>query len=299
MRSYVRLRLPDGGLCELGHGDLIGRLWTAALCLDDARVSEAHAMVSLRGQELCLLALRRRFAVDGQIRSQIELEPGMRIELAEGLVLEVEEVVLPAELLALEGEGLPRQTLPRVCSIVTRPTLQLVPRHVAEAPAQVWSLGDRWRVRVGEGPTRELEPGLSFTVEGVEIHAVTVPLASAGEVATRVAGGIHAPLRIITRYESVHIQREGEAVVVISGIAARLISELVAFGGPTGWELVARELWAEEDDRHALRRKWDIALTRLRRKLRDARIRGDLIRADGNGNIELCLTEADLVEDQG
>ena len=297
MRSYVRLRLPDGGLCELGHGDLIGRLWTAALCLDDARVSEAHAMVSLRGQELCLLALRRRFVVAAEVRSEVVLEPGMRIELAEGLAVEVEELMLPDELLALEAEGLPRQTLPRVSSIVTKPHLQLVPRYLADAPAHVWSLGDRWRVRVGQGKTQEIEPGARFEIEGTEIRVVTVPLASAGEVATRVAGGIHAPLVILTRYESVHIQREGEPVVVLSGIAARMISELAAFGGPVGWEVAAREVW-DEDDRLALRRKWDIALTRLRRKLRDARIRGDLIRADGNGNVELCLAQGDRVEDQ-
>ena len=58
MRPTVSLQLPDGSIHELGHGDLIGRLWTAALHLDDGRISEAHAMISLRGSELHLLALR-------------------------------------------------------------------------------------------------------------------------------------------------------------------------------------------------------------------------------------------------
>ena len=39
------------------------------LHVDDARVSEAHALVSLRGRELQLLALRGRFAVDSTPRS--------------------------------------------------------------------------------------------------------------------------------------------------------------------------------------------------------------------------------------
>ena len=40
MRPTVSLQLPDGSIHELGHGDLIGRLWTAALHLDDGRISE-------------------------------------------------------------------------------------------------------------------------------------------------------------------------------------------------------------------------------------------------------------------
>ena len=40
-------------------------MWSAALHLDDPRVSEAHAMVSIRGSELKLLALRGRFQIDG------------------------------------------------------------------------------------------------------------------------------------------------------------------------------------------------------------------------------------------
>ena len=49
MRPAVHLRLPDGRTAVLGHGDLIGRLESAALPLADPRISEAHAMVSLRG----------------------------------------------------------------------------------------------------------------------------------------------------------------------------------------------------------------------------------------------------------
>jgi len=48
-RALVWIRLPDGSLVALGHGDFIGRVWTAALVLDDPRVSEGHAMISLRG----------------------------------------------------------------------------------------------------------------------------------------------------------------------------------------------------------------------------------------------------------
>ena len=49
----------DGDRHVLGVGDLIGRLPSAALVVDDPRVSEAHAIVSLRRAALHLLALRR------------------------------------------------------------------------------------------------------------------------------------------------------------------------------------------------------------------------------------------------
>ena len=85
MRAFVRFRCPDGSIAELAHGDLIGRLGTAALHLDDARISEAHAMISLRGEELKLLALRGRFAVGNKPLSGLTLAEGQRISFARGL----------------------------------------------------------------------------------------------------------------------------------------------------------------------------------------------------------------------
>ena len=82
-------------------------------------------------------------------------------------------------------------------------------------------------------------------------------------------------------------------------MSARIISELVAFDGPVAWEVLAREIWDNEDeDRTSLRRKLDVNLARLRRKLRDRRIRPDLVRAAGTGHFELLLHERDVVEDR-
>lgn len=55
MRAYAKILAPDDTEWLLGPGDRIGRLASAALTIDDARVSEAHAMISLRGGELRLL----------------------------------------------------------------------------------------------------------------------------------------------------------------------------------------------------------------------------------------------------
>ena len=87
MRAYVRLRLSSGQTAVLGPGDLVGRLSGASLQIDDGRVSEAHAMVSLRGRELKLLGLRGVFAVDGKPTDEVVLAEELAIELAPGVDL--------------------------------------------------------------------------------------------------------------------------------------------------------------------------------------------------------------------
>lgn len=297
MRAYVRLKLPGGEVTELEHGDLIGRLWSAALCIPDARISEAHAMVSLRGQELLLLPLRGRFASLGHRQSSLVLEAGQRITLADGFDLEVEEVVLPAAVFAVEGDGLPRVVVSGVCSLLTRPRPELVPRLVPDAPAWLWGDGDHWRLTLS-GVTRPLEVGDRWEIDGRWFTAVGMPLDRASPMETRLEGGVAVPLRIVARFDTVHIHREHGGALALSGLAARLVSEVVAFDGPVGWEVLARELWPEEDDLHLLRHKLDVTLSRLRARLREARIRPDLIRSDGFGKVELFLLDGDRVEDQ-
>lgn len=86
---HVVFRLADGSLHRLVSGDLIGRVWTAALTLEDARVSEAQALVSLRDGALVLLALRRLLRVDGREARQVVLTPGLVVDLADGVSLVV------------------------------------------------------------------------------------------------------------------------------------------------------------------------------------------------------------------
>lgn len=296
MRAYVRLLAPGGQTAVLGPGDLIGRLASAALQLDDGRISEAHAMVSLRGRELRLLGLRGLFAVSGQPTDDAVLKPGMIFQPAPGLDVLVEEVVLPEEVLALEGDGLPRQLLLGAVSLCTRPQVALLPRHRSDADAVFWDTGEGWRVRVGNDPPKNLMPGDKLHVNGREFRAVTVPLSSAGKPPTRLDGAHSPPLRIVTHFDTVHIHVEGGSVVALDGIAARILSELAALGGPAEWSVIAGEIWPEEEDRIYLRRRWDVSLARLRRKLRESRVRPDLIRAGGTGQVELLLRTGDRVE---
>lgn len=294
-RALVWLRLPDERLVALGHGDFIGRVWTAALILDDPRVSEGHAMVSLRGGELWMLALRRRIAVDGRSVGEVRLAAGQVISLAEKLDLRVESVELPDEVLAVEADGLPPVALAAVATLHGGARPSVTGRYEPDASCVVWTTGDGWS-RSLDGAVTAVAEGDTWMVEGVRFKAVVLSLAGGG--ATRLTGGVDAPLKLTVSFDTAQVQRGDDPPVHITGQPARVLSELVALGGPAGWEVVAGELWPDESDEHLLRKKWDVVLGRLRSRLRDARIRADLVRAAGTGHVELVLHPGDVVEDR-
>lgn len=299
MRATVLFELPDGAQVELGHGDLIGRLWSAALQLDDARISEAHAMLSLRGDSFRLLALRGRMAVDGKPATAVELTEGLQVHLARELSLRVLEISLPTRVLGVQAPGLPLQALHGVCSIKGGPRPELLPRYARDADAHIWSDGAHWLLQIaGQEQRIELKVGSTWELAGVPFSAQAIELSQATPDATRQAGQLRTPLTLVANYDSVHIQREGEAPLALSGLAARILSELVAFDGPVDWQILANEVWPDEDDPHLLRRRLDVTLARMRKKLREHGLRKDLVRADGLGHLELFMYEGDQVEDR-
>ncbi|MCA9514053.1 MAG: hypothetical protein KC635_03855, partial [Myxococcales bacterium] len=283
-RAFVRFRAPDGALHDLTHGDVIGRLWSVALPIPDPRVSEMHAMVSLRGSALRLLGLRGRFAIDLTPVADAALAPGQSILLADGVALEVVAVELPDEVMALEGDGLPRQALPNVASLRVGARVELVPGHVPDAAATIWSDGLDWRVRVG-ADEHGLSFGDAFSAGGRTFSAVALGLGASSATATLPDGAVRVPLHLRVCYDTVHVHRGDDPPVALDGLSARIVSELAVISQPIGWEALAREIWRSDDTPAQLRRRWDVALARLRRRLRDARIRPDLVRADGTGNV--------------
>ena len=297
MRAFVRLLLPDGTERTLAPGDLIGRLETAALPLSDARISEAHALVSLRGEDLRLLGLRGRFAMDGTPMKEVILRPGLLVDLAPGLTLRVLDVALPDEVLALEGDGFPRQVLSGVCSVHLRPEPRIAHRYEAGAAAHIWTVGGSWAMQPAGEPARPLEAGDEFTLGGVSFAAVPVSLLEAASPATR-AGGVRPPLTIEANFETVNIHQDGLPALSLSGISARILSELVAFDGPVHWQMIASQIWKDETEKVLLRRKWDVSVARVRRKLRDAGLPPGLLRSARTGHAELALELGDSVVDR-
>lgn len=299
MPASVTLQLPDASRRTLVPGDLVGRMPSAALHLTDIRISEAHGLISLRGAQLKLLALRGRFVVDGKVETDVVLEEGLVVEPAPGLELTVVEVVLPQAVLALEGDGLGRQVLRDPSSLFLLPRPALEPKYVPDAAAHLWTVGADWRLQIKGHEAQALTAGDVFSIGSIHFRAVLDQVAPTGLADTRLDQGPQAPLQLVTRYDTVHLHRQGEPTVSLDGLMARIVSELAAMNGSAPWEAVAAEVWPEEQDRNVLRRRWDVYLARLRRKLRQAGVRPSLVRANGRGAIELHLLPHDTVDDRG
>lgn len=297
VHTYVLLRAPGGVVAELYPGDFVGRAASAALALDDGRVSEAHAMVSLREGQLHLLPLRGTLALDGEPVSHVILRPGLTLELAPGVALAVLEVHLPDAVLGVEGEGLLRQMVPSVASILSEGRLRVVSGFREDAAAQLWSSGDGFRARVGDH-TIPVAAGDELVLGGRRVRFVAIPLGEAGPDVTRRDGGLSDPIHVVARFDTVQLHREGRAPVHFAGMQARLLTELLAVGGPIGWSALTQELWPDEDDAVLRRGRLDALLLRVRRRLRAAGLRADLVRTDGSGTVELVRYPHDRFEDR-
>jgi hypothetical protein len=293
MRAFAVL----SGLGEehvVGHGDLIGRTPTAAVVIDDPRVSEAHAIISLRKGELYVLALRRMVIANSKPVEEALLVPGLTLTIVDEIMLTVERVEAPRMVLALTLPSGETQLLPQVASITTNPP-RLHGRLIPDARAVVWSTGEVWRARHGDR-TMEVHAGDELAVDGQRFLFTMLPIGQASAESTE-GSDVAAPLRLVAFYDSIQLYQRNRKVHTLGGTGARILSELVACGGPTRWEIVAREIWPDEIDLAPLRHRWDVALGRLRARLRGAGVR-DLIHSDGSGQLALELYDGDVVEDK-
>jgi hypothetical protein len=112
----------------LGPGALIGRHGLCALRIDDPRISEVHAVLRQRGRRMHLAAIGGVLRVGGAPIRDLQLQPGLRVHLLPGVILEVLTVARPAEVLALQVGDLPPQELVDGCySVLRSPLVDLVP----------------------------------------------------------------------------------------------------------------------------------------------------------------------------
>ncbi|MCA9516099.1 MAG: hypothetical protein KC635_14240 [Myxococcales bacterium] len=293
----VALRLPSGQVVLATHGAIVGRLASCAVHVDEPGISEAHALVSLRAGAFRLLALRGRLAIDGALVKDAPLVPGREIHLTPRDTLRVERVQLPRAVLAIEGDGLPRQALPPSCAIVTSPRLQVTPQYRDDAGAWIWSNGTEWNLRLASASgARPLRDGESFEVDGKTLTTSLMELEDAGGATTFGPVLDLEPLVIEARYDVVNIRRGQLPPVTLVGKPARIVCELVLLGGAADWDVLASEVW-DDTDRDSLRRKFDVSMVRLRQKLRASRLRPDLVRPLGTGVVELVLHPRDQVID--
>ncbi|MCB9779891.1 MAG: FHA domain-containing protein [Alphaproteobacteria bacterium] len=292
--------MPDGSVVDVPPGGLVGRLPSAAVRLPDPRISEVHALVSLRGRELWLLAQRGLVEADGDRKADVCLRAGQRIVLVQGVELEVVDVVLPDSVLVVVGAGpKPVELSQPVYSLSLDDGVRLVPSWVRDAPLHLWADADGWWAQLQGEDEEPVGEGTLLEVGAVKLSVVVMPLDQLGTMATRSSDRIDPPLRIVARFDTVHIEQGDRAPAVIAGLGARIITELVDYAVPVPWEMVARAIYPELDDELHLRTNWDRTLRRLRAMLRRKGVRDNLVRADGKGNIELLLQARDEVVSDG
>jgi hypothetical protein len=295
----VFVRVGDAPVQVLLPGEVIGRSASVALSIDDPGVSEVHAYVSLRGGKLIMLGLRGRLGHNGHVVPKVVLEKGSVIQLARDIYLTIVDLNLPPVVLAIEGDNLPRQVLPGTCSLVFDPNPTLAPGSVNGAALQLWTFGDDWHVRLPSGQIAQVSDDDEWSLPAGTYRPVWVSTDAAGADATVTASKINSPLTLRAQYDAVQIERDGESVIALSGRAARLVSELIAFDGPVGWELLAREVWTTGESVETLRPKLDVTLNRLRKKLQAVGIRRDLVKPDGCGMMVLTLGPGEIALSEG
>lgn len=286
---------PDGSAARVPAGGIIGRMLTAALRLDDQRVSEAHAMISLRGEYLWVLALRGTVEVDGAVVREALLRRGATLRLSPDTLLVVDSLDVCPDLLAIELPGCEPQLLRGdIMSVVDADAPMLIARFAEHALLRLWTNGVGWRGQALGGGAFDIEAGRTFALGDLTVRFRSAGVGRLAATPT-VGGGLQVPLVLRSALEELRIEAPSRATLFISGVPARIVRELADYQEPVSWELIASPVLGP-DDRDGLRARWDRNLKSLRRKLEEGGCRSDLVRTDGHGNVSLALGPGDRLD---
>ncbi|HRI06677.1 MAG TPA: FHA domain-containing protein [Nannocystaceae bacterium] len=295
----AHLRLPAGDTAYMTVGDIIGRSHTAAVVLDDPRVSVAHAMLDVRSGRASLIRLRRALYVDGVEASSVTLKPGIRIGLSPDpdLTLTVDTVQIPTHVLTLEGLLSHPIDLYSDLAVLpahdrSRPFTVQARRYTPAALAHIYPGDGTWKIHVRGTSPEPLFDGWQGQLAGVPLRVRARLLADDDQLDTMATA---QRIRITARYESVTID-DGtpRRPIVISGFPARILSEVIECGGgPIPKRDIAEQIWNSPTDRdldeHTLCARLDRHLGILRTKLQTAGLPPDLLSRNGKGLLELKL----------
>ena len=292
--ARIILRHKESGQrTSLGPGDFIGRSDVATLCLDDPRISEAHAMISLRDRQLQLIALRGRFRHDGKVLTEVRLTQGMELELAHDVTLICEQVEMPRTLLGLLIDDELEITLTNTMTLYADTVPTLKRGYAADGDAIFWSTGSSWRMRIADDPACTLKAGDTFTVRGASIKIISIPVERAAYARTR--DTLRAPLLFKPHSTCVEVQPEGGEPMIVSGVPGKILASLLQRHCTASWQEIIDDVWPEDASTlSALRRRFDAGLRRLRDHLRGVLPEHEeLIKLDGTGVVLLTLSPQD------
>ncbi|MFT5582931.1 MAG: hypothetical protein ACI9VR_000508 [Cognaticolwellia sp.] len=291
--SSALLELSTGGRALLFAGDQIGRLRTAHLSIQDPRISEMHAYLSLRDGALHLLRLRGNLSLFGMPVASAALEPGVEVELAEGLSVRVLELHMPQRAAALLIDGVLHPLPGGRCSVIDG---NLVAGTQSGAQLWVWNDGRQWYLQEPGQDPQEMD---ETERQAAGYTLLFTQLSQAPAQSEQTLGRSTRPaLRIQAHFDSVILETVGGKGGRLVGNSARLITLLAELDGPAHWELVAKEIWPRLEDRERLRSRWDRSLWSLRQMLARMELPTDLVQTQG-GQVELVLQSHDTIEVRG
>lgn len=283
----------SGQRTTLGPGDFIGRSEVAALCLDDPRISEAHAMLSLRDRHLQLIALRGRFRHEGKVLTEMRLTQGVEVELAHDVTLVCEHVEMPRALLGLLIDGELEITLTHTMTLYADGVATIKRGYASDGDAIFWSNGSSWRMRTGDAPARTIRAGDRISIGQTELDVIAIPLERATHARTR--DTLRAPLRFHPHRTCVEVHPEGGETMLVSGVPGKILASLLRRDLTASWQEIIADVWPEDASTlSALRRRFDAGLRRLRDHLKVVLPEHeDLIKLDGTGIVILHLSPQD------
>lgn len=254
--------------------------------------------MSRRKDGLALLALRGRVSLDGKPKTRVALAVGTRVVLAGFCSLAVTALSLPARRLVLLGEPAvphgPHLPLGRVVTLYgdgRAPVGWLDP----DGAAHILGGAHGPRLRRPGRPDLALVPDAPYIMDGLSGFRLLEVESATSEVSTSDKGQFDQSLRIVVRFDTVHITTDAGKGTTLDGAAARVVTELAEIKAPVAWSELARILWSAPADA-AIRHRWDQLLLRLRGKLREAGIRADLVRSNRGGLVELVLGPGDKLQ---
>lgn len=287
----VVVDLGNDDLRTLFPGDLIGRLHGCALQLDDPRVSEAHAMVGVRGNSLWMLGLRGSIGIgvrDQDWRHDVKLIEGSRLRLAEELELTVVSVTLPDYVLVLEGYAEP--------VVLDRPEWSLLdhaatPSHERQAQAWLWSQELDWLIQVpGTSPIR-VEEHDTIDVAGLRLRFVRQPVTIADVPPTDTVEWRLPRLNIEIQRDITRIHVAGRPTTELTRNAHEIMSHAARLAGERGtvhWTEIAAAIWPV----NGTEKNWFTAHKRLKERLQKHCLPDNLVRCR-NGQVSIVLRPED------
>lgn len=266
----------------------MGRLRGAAIRIQDPRVSEAHALITLRGAQFVMLALRGRLRlVGGEARGRIDLQAGQRIELNEGVEVVVDAVAISPTLLAILGlEPDPVPLLSPEISLVGDP-LHLVPHNHGDAVLRVWRSQAQWWIGPPAGAPAPLRVGHRQEVDGHELRweLVSTSLVSVDPTTLR---EFWPPLEVdvFGQHTELLLRGEGTPHRLTGNLHSmvRWVATMARLGHAVHWLEVAKRIWRVNHTRA----NWYRTLGRLKGKLRDLRLPENLVETKA-GLVRLAL----------